>query len=340
MRQLLAFAARARAWPAWSRIAAATCLALIALITQVLLTSNAPSHTFLLFFPAVFLGAVFFGKGAATWCVLLSAALSAYFLMEPEGFAVADPVEALALVLFVCISLLIVLVSDELTRELDQLHGDAHAVEESLRRAIESDRLKSLLLKEMAHRTKNDLQFLSTMLQVEGRALDNDKGKASLLAAASRIGVVGRVHSLLQRDDPGLVEMKPLIDDLCADLEASAVGLRPIALRTETQNCLLPLDRARSAALIVNELVTNSLKYAFPDERTGTVRVRLTRNEAAVELIVEDDGVGLEIVGPSKGNGFGHTLLRSLAHQLDGVLTIGAAEVGTRCVLRFPAPSA
>ena len=218
-----------------------------------------------------------------------------FFLFEPRGFAISDPARGAGLG---------ALRRDGAAaglrhrRALPRLRprsaAEAATDARGPRRARgESSRLQGLLLQEMAHRTKNDLQFLASMLQIEGRALEAGMGRASLLSAASRIAVVGRVHSLLQRGGPAHADMQPLIDELCADLRVSLVGVRPVALRAEVEPCVLPLETARSTALIVNELVTNALKHAFPDERPGNVKIRLAREQDEAVLIVEDDGVGL-----------------------------------------------
>jgi two-component sensor histidine kinase len=337
MTTLLATSRQTRAWPKWSRYAGATGLALIAFAAQMLLREEIPPQFFLAYFPAILFAVTLFGGNPAVWSVSFSAGLSGYFLFEPRGFAISDPVDALTLVLFIATALLLVFVVDELYRAFDRLDAEATRTKEALTRAIEAGRLEALLAQEMAHRTKNDLQFLSSMLQIEGRALEPGGGRASLLAAASRISVVGRVHSLLQRGGPPLADMKPLIDELCADLQVSLVGVRPVALRAEVEPCVLPLETARSTALIVNELVTNALKHAFPDERPGTVKIRLAREQSETVLIVEDDGIGLPPAPPSRA-GFGQKLVRSLAQQLGGGLTIRAEPTGTRCELRFPAP--
>jgi two-component sensor histidine kinase len=338
-RPILGLAARTRDWPAWRRHAGASVLAAVAFGGLLLLRQGLPGAHFMLFLPAVLLSAALFGRSASIWAVALSAILAAAFLLEPKGLGVADPIEALALVLFICAGLLIEFVVAELVREIDKLEHESTTVRAALARAVEEDRLKDLRLQDMSHRIKNDLQFLSTMLQVEARSLEEGNGRAALLSAASRIGVVSRVHSLLQHGGQPFVEMKPLIDNLCADLRVSLVGLRPIAIREDVEHFLLPLHVARSIALIANELVTNALKYAFPDDRLGTVQIRLARVGDEITLLVEDDGVGLPHSAGPCGSGFGQKLVRSLAHHLGGVFTIGDEPSGTRCELRFPAPA-
>ena len=303
------------------------------------LRQEIPPHFFLLTLPAVLFSALLFGGNPAAWSIALSAGSTGYFLLEPQGFAIGDRIDAMALVLFIATALLLAFVVDALLEALSRAGRAVAMARDELDRLAEAARLKDLLLQEMSHRTKNDLQFLSSMLQIEGRALEEGRGRASLLAAASRMTVVGRVHSLLQHSGSDRVEMRPLFDELCADLRVSLIGLRPIALRTEVSAGQLPLDAARSIALIVNELVTNALKHAFPQDRPGTVTVRLTRANDALRLLVEDDGVGHPAATAPPGTGFGQKLVRSLAQQLGGALTIEADSEGTRCELRFPSPA-
>ena len=336
MHELFALAARSRTLPARARYLGASGLTLAALALQMLLRDKLPPGQLLLFLPAVLFSALLFGGEAGGWSAAFSAALAAYFLFQGEGFAVSDPAEAFALVLFICIALAIVYVLQALFEALDRRDVEAAAAQAH---AMKTERLKKLYLEEMTHRTKNDLQFIASMLQIEGRALDEDHARASLLAAASRVAVVSRVYVLLQHGGLSDVSMKPLIDDLCANLRLALIGVRPIALRTDLADCTLPVDEARAVALIVNELVVNAIKYAFPEERAGTVKVRLARDGDDLALTVEDDGVGPLSI-ESKGAGFGQKLARSLAQQLGGAVTIEAGGTGMRCELRFPAPHA
>lgn len=335
MHELFALAARCRALTGWMRYLGASGLTLAALALLALLRDRLPPGELLLFLPAVLLSALFFGGEAGGWSAAFSAALAALFLFQGEGFAVSDPAEALALVLFICVALFVVYVLQEFSKAIDR-RDDETAAAQAL--ATKTERLRRLYLQEMAHRTKNDLQFAGSMLQIEAHALDDESARAALFAAASRIAVMSRVYALLQHGDMSDVSMKPLIGDLCANLRLALVGVRPIALRTEVADCTLGVDEARAVALIVNELVGNALKYAFPEDRPGTVRVRLSRDGDDLTLTVEDDGVG-PVSAEAKGAGVGQKLARSLGQQLGGSVTIEARGTGLRCELRFPAPT-
>jgi two-component system, sensor histidine kinase PdtaS len=117
------------------------------------------------------------------------------------------------------------------------------------------------------------------------------------------------------------------------------VGLRPIAVKLEVESHLVPQERAVPVGLIINELLTNALKYAFPDERTGTVSVRFTREAEGFCLRVTDDGVGMAPDRPANGSGLGQRLVRSMVTQLEGSYAIepDAGTPGTVATVRFPA---
>lgn len=119
------------------------------------------------------------------------------------------------------------------------------------------------------------------------------------------------------------------------------VGLRPVVVRTEIEDHDVPQERAISIGLIVNECLTNALKYASPDDRTGTVVVRFVREGDTFVLVVKDDGIGIALEQPARasGTGIGQRLIRSMVAQLGGVYDIhpDQGDPGTIVTVRFPA---
>jgi two-component sensor histidine kinase len=163
---------------------------------------------------------------------------------------------------------------------------------------------------------------------------------------------LARVHTRLARnarDDAASVDTQDFVGGLGADLQAAQTGegLRPVALSVAAESHTLDAERAVQVGLVLNEAITNALKYGFPDERAGTVRVTFVRDGAEFVLTVADDGVGLseddsaEGRTPSspRGTGIGTRLLRALAAQLRGSFSrrLGEDGVGTIAELRFPA---
>src|SRR6202162_6180226 len=163
-----------------------------------------------------------------------------------------------------------------------------------------------MLLQELTHRVKNSLQFIAAMVAIEARSLNSDEGQAALERVSYRITALGQLYSKLSKADTvEAVEAETYLDELCRDLIASVQkeGDTSIVLKTEIESELLPTDRAIPIGLIVNELVTNAVKYAFPGEAKGTVTVTLKRVPGELRLTVADDGRGLDPQRASSGLG-------------------------------------
>lgn len=203
-------------------------------------------------------------------------------------------------------------------------------------------RRRKLLHAELLHRVSNDLSLQVSMLQMQAAA-EPDAADA-LQAAAGRVHVLGRVHGRLSRgaDAEAVMESRTFLEGLVADLRAGLDGVRPVALTVTAESHPLPLATAGDVGLVVNELITNALKHAFPAGREGVVRVTFRRDGDAYELVVADNGVGAapgRAARGTEGGGLGGQLVRALATQLGGRLEVAAGEVGgTACTLRFPVP--
>lgn len=230
-------------------------------------------------------------------------------------------------------------------------------------RAEAEARRRELLLVEMSHRVMNDIQMLVGVLHAEAAQAADPGATDALRAAAGRVRVLGRVHERLSAQrgtgpteaaGVAAADSRPFIEGLVADLRAGVDGLRPVSLAVSAESHQLPLAALGNLGLVVNELVTNALKHAFPGGREGVVRVAFRCEGGTCELAVADNGVGVAAAGgagarparapsaepPGAGGGQGGRLLRALAAQLGGRLEVAAGEVGgTLCRLRFPTPS-
>src|SRR5664279_284314 len=127
-----------------------------------------------------------------------------------------------------------------------------------------------MLLQELTHRVKNSLQFIASMVRLEARSNNSVEAKAALERVSHRITALGQLYSKLCVE---AVDAATYLDELCGDLIASVhkEGSTSIVLKTDIESELLPTDRAIPIGLIVNELVTNAVKYGFPGEAKGTV---------------------------------------------------------------------
>jgi PAS domain S-box-containing protein len=200
--------------------------------------------------------------------------------------------------------------------------------------AIAHERI-AMLMEELTHRVKNSLQSIAAMVSIEARSHNSGEGKAALERVSHRIHALGLLYSKLSKSDTvGTVDAATYLNDLCRDLVASVQGATAIALKTDIENEFLPTDKAISIGLIVNELVTNALKYAFPKETKGTVMVTLKRLPRELRLTVADDGEGID---PRRADsGLGGRLVQGFAHQLGGEVERESGSQGTTVRLILP----
>jgi chemotaxis protein methyltransferase CheR len=192
-----------------------------------------------------------------------------------------------------------------------------------------------MLMQELTHRVKNSLQSIAAMVFIEARSHKSGEGKAALERVSHRIDALGQLYSKLSKSDTvEAVDAATYLAELCRDLVASVQGGTSIVLMTDIESELLPTDQAIPMGLIVNELVTNALKYAFPSETKGTVMVTLKRVPGQLRLTVADDGKGVD---PRRADsGLGGRLVEGFAEQLGGQVERESGSQGTTVRLILP----
>ena len=201
-----------------------------------------------------------------------------------------------------------------------------------LRRALEE---REWLLREMHHRVKNNLQMLNSLLSIQSRTLADPNARAAMQDSRARVQAIGLIHQFLYgRDAFRQIHMRAYLERLLEQIaQAADLDHQRIRLHTEVDDLQLDVDLATPIGLIVNELVTNAVKHAFPEGRRRTVRVTLPGSEHALDLAVQDDGVGGAEGAPDIG--FGHTLLRTLTQRLRASMH---SENGPGTHIRFTIP--
>lgn len=190
------------------------------------------------------------------------------------------------------------------------------------------------LFQELQHRVANNLQFVAAFLQLRKKMLDPESaGARALEVARSRLALMSRVHRRLH--DPGVVDLPvgAYLKDLCADL-IDASDMPGIRLAVEAPSVKLDLETLMSVSLIVAELVTNSLKYAFQGRTEGSITVKLGIRDRTHILTVSDDGCGLPATfGQTTGTSLGRGILKSLASQVGGTISFETRQGTTACLV-------
>ncbi|HEY8617752.1 histidine kinase dimerization/phosphoacceptor domain -containing protein [Phenylobacterium sp.] len=212
-----------------------------------------------------------------------------------------------------------------LTSELESRVADrTAALEAANARLTELLAERDLLMTEVNHRAKNSLTVATGLLAVQGRRQSDPAVRAEFEAAQERLHAMAKVHDLLSKSETGQrVDLATYLAQLCDALGGIADRGR-VRVRAEADaGILLDADTAFPVGIILTELITNALKYAFPDGRAGLVLAQAQRTGAGqVELLVRDDGVGM---GQLREGSLGYGLVRSLVTQIGGVLTIETA---------------
>lgn len=201
--------------------------------------------------------------------------------------------------------------------------------EKALRQAFED---KSTLLKELYHRVKNNLQLIVSLFNLQARTMEEGRERQALLEAADRVRAMALVHErLYQSRSLGTIRLDDYMRELCDQLgNAASARERGIAMALDAAPVEVGLDVAVPLGLLLNEIVSNSLKHAFPDGRHGTIRISLAplasapqRGDNTLQLVVRDDGIGLppEAERTSRPT-LGLKLAAALSEQLLASLTL------------------
>jgi two-component sensor histidine kinase len=197
---------------------------------------------------------------------------------------------------------------------------------------------KVVMLKEIHHRVKNNLQVISSLLSLQTRQISDKHTLEVFENSSNRVRAMATIHEKLYlSDDLAKVDFGQYIHALVAHLfQSYKISCQYIRLRTEVENIALDLDRAVPCGLMINELVSNSLKYAFPEDRKGEILVRLARQGDGYVLQVSDDGVGFpDDVDFRSSKSLGLQLINTLVKQLHGTIEMINTN-GTEVTIEFP----
>ncbi len=207
--------------------------------------------------------------------------------------------------------------------------------------AIEDTRLlgRSALLQESHHRIKNNLQSIVTLISLQKSFILNDQNvdiDAVLNNIISRIKSIAAVHDLLSKDELGrsIIDVKKIIETIIAYSNIN----KNISLHIELENILIPYNKATSVALIVNELISNSQKHAFPDGLTGDLRVVCKKKNDSIHLSVQDNGVGFQKkIQPNSPKTLGLSIVTSIVKgEFRGSIDFPEVQNGALIDIQLP----
>lgn len=227
------------------------------------------------------------------------------------------------------------------TKELNKINqqlnleiADRKKAEEQIKTALKE---KEILLNEIHHRVKNSLSVASGLLMLQSLKFDDDKLKAALMDSQNRIRSISYIHeTLYQSEDFTSIDLKKYLSKLSMAVAENYSGEGKIELKFELNDIVMGAKEASTLGLIVNELITNSFKYAFPNNREGEIKIALRQIEDQIELVYADNGIGIpEDFDWENTKSMGLNLLKMLTkNQLKGSIDMESKK-GTKFTIKF-----
>lgn len=316
------------AWPLIVKFACALAAVIGVFTIQFPLEEKGFGVPFALFLASVFMVALMFGRRSGFLAVVLSALLCTVFFAPVGSIHLARAFDLFQIECYAALAVGATIMADQIHRVLISL-SDAN-----LQLASE-DSKKALLLREVAHRVANNFASLDALIRQRAMASKDPKIQFAFEQASELVHVVARLNNRLNiAAGDSTLDSHVFVSDLCEDLKACA--RKGIAIECRAERHDVALTAAVPLGLIINELVTNSLKYAFPDQRPGQIRVVFSREEDQYHLLVEDNGIGMS--GDVKGGGLGLRLLQGFSRAIKGEVDIRSTSKGTSTSVRFQAP--
>lgn len=195
---------------------------------------------------------------------------------------------------------------------------------------------KEMLVREIHHRVKNNLQIISSLFQLQSDQSVNEELKVILKESQNRVDSMALIHEkLYQSNNLAKIDFGKYLQELITDIFNSYDISGEVHLKVDIENVTLGIDSAIPCSLILNELISNSLKYAFTHSKNGVLRVELHQNEKQLSLIVSDSGIGLpENIDFYSTKSLGLRLVRILTNQLKGTVEL-KRDAGTTFVITF-----
>jgi PAS domain S-box-containing protein len=223
--------------------------------------------------------------------------------------------------------------------EVSEYQRSMQCLQRQMAELTENFEQRGVLLQEVHHRVKNNLQIVASILNMHMRRLDVSRARDVLCECRTCIDGIALLHAkLYQSQDFRNIPFADYVQDLISTIFRAWTSIvERVSVKVSIESVLLPIGRTIICGLIVNELVTNAIKYAFPLGRSGTIQISLEKSADTIKLQVSDDGVGMSADDTDPAmNCIGLRLVANLVTQLDGTLEFSASN-GMTATIQFPA---
>src|SRR3954452_6278049 len=220
----------------------------------------------------------------------------------------------------------------ERTRALEASNANLEAANQKLSKLLAE---RNMLLSEVNHRAKNSLATAASLLAIQGRRQPDRAVKALFEEVQDRLNAMARVHDLLSKSESSQrVDVATYVKDLCEALRPITENDDRIHLEAKVEDgILVEANTAVPLGIVLTELITNAVKYAFPAPRSGMILVQARRSQPGwIELVVRDDGIGMSSL---REGSLGYGLVRSLVQQIRGEIDV-RSDAGLTVTISFP----
>lgn len=301
-------------------------LSAVSLALRLALNEALPSgFPYLTFFPAVILTAFVAGTGPGILAAILSGLAAWWFFIPPVNSFGLNPGAGLALGFYAVIVAI----------DIALIHAMCHALQrldEERLRSTELGRQAQVMFSELQHRVSNNLQVVSSLLQIQAAKTTDCDALKALEEASARIATLGRLHRMLHNPAEQGMDMGEFLRTLCREV-IDAAGAHGIDWSVAAEPVSIATDKLVPTALIVTELLSNALEHGFPDGRRGHIAVSLRPHAGGFHLTVRDNGAGLpDGFELDQQTSLGLQIVRALARQIGGAVTM-EGDGGTACTL-------
>jgi two-component sensor histidine kinase len=197
---------------------------------------------------------------------------------------------------------------------------------------------KEMLVREIHHRVKNNLQLVMSLLNLHARRIRDPQAELAFAEARGRINALATLHRRLYESEKlEHVDLKWFLEDLCGELRRSGFSShRAVELSVDVQSAVLDAATAVPLGLLVTEAITNAYKHAFVGRLTGKIRVQAHREAGRLCIQIIDDGIGFDVEAHNHDSpGLGRSLIEAFSRQLRGTLEIISNQNGTQVSLCF-----
>ncbi len=219
--------------------------------------------------------------------------------------------------------------------ELEQKEQKRKEAEEFLKKSLEE---KEVLLREVHHRVKNNMQIISSILRMQSRTIEDERLKEFLQESQNRIHSMALIHENLYNNDTlASIKFSNYVKSLSNNIARTYANQKAtVRFNYQMEDAYLPIDAAIPCGLIINELISNSFKYAFQNRNHGLVNIHFEQLEnLTYQLTVSDDGIGIpDHVDITKTRSLGMKIIHKLIKQIEGDLSTDFSE-GTKFIITF-----